>query len=90
MPIKSCTLPGGGSGYKWGNHGKCYKSRKQAQRQAAAAFANGYKGEGSLSTEDKALFDEVKAEYDSLSPDQKVLWNLVKNCEMCLEDQDKE
>ena len=31
-------------GYKWGKHGKTYKSRKGAERQAAAAHANGYKG----------------------------------------------
>lgn len=30
-------------GYKWGNHGKVYPTRKQAEEQAAAAYANGYK-----------------------------------------------
>lgn len=39
MPIRK--VPGG---YKWGNHGKVYKSRKGAEKQMRAAFASGYKG----------------------------------------------
>jgi hypothetical protein len=31
-------------GYQWGNHGKVYKSKASAEKQARAAFANGYKG----------------------------------------------
>ena len=31
-------------GYKWGAHGKVYKSRAGAEKQARAAFANGYTG----------------------------------------------
>lgn len=34
-----------GSGYQWGNHGKVYPSKAGAQRQAAAAFANGWQGD---------------------------------------------
>ena len=30
-------------GYKWGKRGKVYKNRKDAERQAAAAYASGYK-----------------------------------------------
>ena len=30
--------------YKWGDHGTWYPTRKQAEKQAAAAYANGYKG----------------------------------------------
>ena len=30
-------------GWKWGSHGKVYRSRKGAERQAAAAYASGYK-----------------------------------------------
>jgi len=37
MPIRKVK-----GGYKWGKHGKTYKSRKGAERQAAAAHANGY------------------------------------------------
>ena len=40
MPIKSCTLPNGKKGYKYGDKGKCYASRKDAVRQAAAIKAN--------------------------------------------------
>lgn len=36
MPIKRCTLPNGESGYKAGDTGKCYKSRKKAEEQLAA------------------------------------------------------
>lgn len=39
MPIKKVK-----GGYKWGNQGKVYKSRKKALKQARAAYANGYKG----------------------------------------------
>ena len=31
------------SGYKWGSHGKVYKTRKGAVRQARAVYAGGYK-----------------------------------------------
>jgi uncharacterized protein len=41
MPIHK--VPGG---YRWGNHGKVYKKRSDAAKQAAAAYANGYKGKG--------------------------------------------
>lgn len=45
MPIHECTLPDGGKGYKWGGKGKCYSSRAQAEKQAAAAHANGFMGD---------------------------------------------
>lgn len=32
------------SGYKWGTHGKTYKTKAGAERQMKAAFSNGYKG----------------------------------------------
>tara|TARA_R100001244_G_scaffold11581_3_gene13823 strand:- start:511 stop:663 length:153 start_codon:yes stop_codon:yes gene_type:complete len=44
MPIKRCALPKGKKGWKWGNKGKCYPTRKQAEKQASAAYASGYKG----------------------------------------------
>lgn len=40
MPIRHVS-----GGYKWGNHGKTYKSRQKAINQMKAAFANGYRGE---------------------------------------------
>jgi hypothetical protein len=39
MPIKKTK-----NGYKWGSHGKTYKSKKKAVKQMKAAFANGYRG----------------------------------------------
>jgi uncharacterized protein len=42
VPIQSCTLPEGGSGFRWGQHGKCYAERTDAERQEAAARANGW------------------------------------------------
>ena len=45
MPIHACTLPDGGSGYRWGNHGECYADRADAEKQAEAAYANGYAGD---------------------------------------------
>tara|TARA_R110002020_G_scaffold193584_1_gene394077 strand:- start:948 stop:1082 length:135 start_codon:yes stop_codon:yes gene_type:complete len=38
MPIRKVK-----SGYKWGDRGKTYPSKKGAQKQAQAAYANGYK-----------------------------------------------
>ena len=43
MPIHKV----GKTGEQWGNHGKVYKgpgAKKKAAAQAAAAYANGYKG----------------------------------------------
>lgn len=48
MPIHSCTLPSGGKGFKWGGSGKCYPDRASAERQAAAAHANGFHGDRAL------------------------------------------
>jgi len=38
MPIKKSK-----SGYKWGSKGNTYPSKQQAQKQAKAAYASGYK-----------------------------------------------
>lgn len=43
MPIQRCTLPDGGSGYKWGEQGKCYASRADALKQARAILAHDQK-----------------------------------------------
>ena len=40
MPIKSCTLPNGKSGFKYGDSGKCYPTRRQALQQMKAIKAN--------------------------------------------------
>ena len=39
MPIRKVS-----GGYRWGSSGKVYKTRAGAERQAAAAYASGYKG----------------------------------------------
>ena len=39
MPIKRVR-----GGYKWGERGKVYKTRADAERQARAAYASGYTG----------------------------------------------
>jgi len=47
MPIHSCTS-NGKKGWAWGG-GHCYtgpNARARAAAQAAAAYANGYKGDG--------------------------------------------
>jgi hypothetical protein len=51
MPIRKA--PGG---YKWGSSGKVYKTRSGAERQAAAAYASGYKG-----TDKKAAGGQTKS-----------------------------
>ena len=43
MPIQPCTMKGGKKGWKYGDKGKCYATRKGAERQAAAIHASGYK-----------------------------------------------
>ena len=40
MPINKVA-----GGYKWGGHGKVYKKREDAVKQAQAAYAHGYKGD---------------------------------------------
>jgi len=42
MPIQRITK-GGETYYRWGDHGKLYKDRKDAEAQARAAYASGYK-----------------------------------------------
>jgi hypothetical protein len=37
MPVKKI-----GKMYRWGKHGKKYKTRKEAIKQAQAAYAHGY------------------------------------------------
>jgi hypothetical protein len=42
MPIQVITVKGERM-YRWGDTGKLYKDRKDAEKQAAAAYASGYK-----------------------------------------------
>lgn len=41
MPIRKVK-----GGWRWGEHGKIYKTRAGAEKQAKAAYAHGYKGKG--------------------------------------------
>lgn len=60
MPIQECTLPEGGTGWKWGESGHCYADRADAEKQAQAAYANGYAGDEALA------FDRASARtYDA-------------------------
>lgn len=42
MPIQVITIKGERY-YRWGDHGKPYKNRADAEKQAQAAYASGYK-----------------------------------------------
>ena len=42
MPVRKVK-----GGYQWGKGGKIYPTREQAERQAKAAYASGYKKKGS-------------------------------------------
>ena len=55
-----------GGGYQWGEHGKVYSSKKKAEKQAAAAFANGWQGD--------ADEDFLGAGICFLTPDNKALF----------------
>lgn len=48
MPIMRCELHGGGTGYKWGEHGHCYPSRAEAVKQGQAIRASGWAGDAVL------------------------------------------
>ena len=68
MPIKKVS-----GGYKWGSRGKVYKRREDAEKQAGAAYAAGYRKshkKGSTVNEAgnytkpalrKRLFEKIKA-----------------------------
>jgi len=36
MPIKRCTLPSGKQGWKYGDKGKCYAVKSDAEKQGRA------------------------------------------------------
>lgn len=40
MPVKKVK-----GGYQWGNSGKVYKTREEAEKQAQAIYASGYREE---------------------------------------------
>ena len=53
MPIRKVQ-----GGYKWGNSGKVYPTRKGAEKQAQAAYASGYKKKGMA---EGGLWDNIHA-----------------------------
>ena len=55
MPIRRVK-----GGYKWGKKGKVYRNRKDAERQAAAAYASGYKK--SMDWFDTLKIDDTESE----------------------------
>ena len=61
QPVKNCgdniPIRKVKGGYKWGKSGKVYPTRKQAEKQAAAAYASGYK----KSEEQGEWFNTLKA-----------------------------
>lgn len=39
------------AGYQWGNHGKVYPTKEEAEKQGRAAYANGYRGDAASDNE---------------------------------------
>ena len=55
MPIRKVS-----GGYKWGGHGHVYPTRAGAERQAAAAHANGFRGDSSGGATLDDILEECK------------------------------
>jgi hypothetical protein len=68
MPIRKVD-----GGYKWGGHGKIYPTRAGAERQAAAAHANGFKGD-SLTAKGQKILSHMEKEYGGVKPGKRVLY----------------
>ncbi len=52
MPIQR-IMKNGEAYYRWGDEGKLYKDRKDAEKQAQAAYASGYKEPTNKDMKDK-------------------------------------
>ena len=52
MPIQR-VMKNGEAYYRWGDQGKLYKERKDAEKQAQAAYASGYKEKNNSDMEKK-------------------------------------
>lgn len=69
MPIHSAELPSGKEGFEWGEHGKVYPTRAQAEKQAAAAHANGFQGDDlEKSSSQAALSHNIATEINHGHP----------------------
>lgn len=45
MPVHKVIKDGRTIGYQWGETGKVYRTKAQAERQARAIYASGYRGD---------------------------------------------
>ncbi len=81
MPIKSCQLPNGDAGFKFGDEGKCYATREEALKQMKAMIANGYKpGEGEKFAEiDLQIFTTGEFRDGTVKVDEATLETVVGN-----------
>ncbi|HFQ6936206.1 TPA: DUF2213 domain-containing protein [Klebsiella variicola] len=60
MPVKKVK-----GGWRWGNHGKVYPTKEEAEEQERAAYANGYAGDESVDEYDiNSLPDTQGAAHD--------------------------
>lgn len=66
MPIIQCYLPEGGKGFKWGHSGKCYASRADAEKQAAAAHAAGFAGDRATVLQQRETIERIALDYASV------------------------
>ena len=62
MPIRKVS-----GGYKWGGKGKVYPTREGAEKQAAAAHANGFRGD-MMNYDSAAATFEYLSEFANTSP----------------------
>lgn len=62
MPIHKCTTQDGSSGYKFGESGHCYKSRKEALKQMRAI--KWQQSHGNLELYNKSLQNENLSQDD--------------------------
>ena len=60
MPVRKVK-----GGYRWGSKGKVYKTKKEAEKQARAAYASGYKGKK------KWVFIEISTRKENVSKSKK-------------------
>ena len=75
MPIKSCKLPNGKSGFKFGDKGKCFATRAESLKQARTEFANCYKGKAAIEELKSSLTAEEHLELDSVIVEmEKEIW----------------
>lgn len=44
MPVQK-VMKNGKTYYRWGDHGHLYRTKQEAEKQAQAAYASGYKKE---------------------------------------------